>query len=290
MPGELKTVNQQLAQDAEALAEDKRTEGWEALQNRARQYLEYLGELFVRQTEVRVHLIELRPIDHESPAALRFALENRLDLMNEQARVVDAWRKIKVAADGLQSDLDVVFDADIETEPGSNKPFDFSAAASSYRLGLRFDAPLNRKAEANNYRASLVNYQRARRFFIALQDTIQQDVRRDLRQLKTDALNFEIARESLLVAARQVEQTRDQLLLAAPGDSSSTQDVLNALNELLGAKDALIGIWVNYEANRMQLLLDLEALQLDERGVYSGVSNVSRLAEEISSPRTDATN
>jgi hypothetical protein len=101
-----------------------------------------------------------------------------------------------------------------------------------------------------------------------LEDRVAQAVRRDLKQLQTDRLNFEIARESLVVAARQVEQTRDQLLLADSGDSSNTQDVLNALNALLQAKDTLIGIWVSYETNRMQLLLDLDVLQLDERGVY----------------------
>jgi hypothetical protein len=192
--------------------------------------------------------------------------------MNQKARVVDAWRRIAVAADGLESDLDVVFDANIGTDPATANPLKFSNDASTYRLGLRFDAPLNRKIESNTYRTSLVNYQRARRSYISLKDQIEQAIRRDLRQLETDRLNFEIARESLVVAARNVEQTRDQLLLAVGGDSSSTQDVLNALNALLQAKDTLIGIWVSFQRNRMQLLLDVEALQLDERGMLSDES------------------
>ena len=34
-----------------------------------------------------------------------------------------------------------------------------------------------------------------------------------------------------------------------------------ALDALLGSKSSLIGSWVNYQTDRMQLLLDLEALQ-----------------------------
>lgn len=250
-------------------AVDGRTEGWEELQRLAREYLALLAELFVLETEIRVYLIELEPIEYHTDVAVRHAFADRLDLMNQRAGVVDAWRRIKVAQNGLESEVDVVFGADVGTELGSGNPLNFSASASRYSLGLQFDAPLNRKLESSIYRSSLVEYQRARRSYMDLEDRIAQAVRRDLKQLQTDRLNFEIARESLVVAARQVEQTRDQLLLAvSPGDSSTTQDVLNALNALLQAKNTLIGIWVSYEANRMQLLLDLEALQLDERGIY----------------------
>ena len=268
IPTELSGVHDEAKKTANGLTEENRTEGWDALQESCRKYLEVLAELFVIETEVRVYLIELPPVGHQSEDAIEFAVSNRLDLMNQKARVVDAWRQITVAADGLESDLDVVFDADIGTDPAKSNPLEFSDSATTYRLGLRFDAPLNRKIESNIYRTRLVNYQRARRSYISLKDQIQQAIRRDLRQLETNRLNFEIARESLVVAARQVEQTRDQLLLAAaPGDSSSTQDVLNALNALLQAKNTLIGIWVSFHRNRMQLLLDLEALQLDERGI-----------------------
>jgi outer membrane protein TolC len=103
---------------------------------------------------------------------------------------------------------------------------------------------------------------------MAAEDGIRQAVRRDLRQLETERLNFEIARASLVTAARQVEQTRERILTEArPDNTNYTQDVLNALNALLQAQNTLIASWVNYEAGRAQLLLDLDVLQLDERGV-----------------------
>jgi len=40
------------------------------------------------------------------------------------------------------------------------------------------------------------------------------------------------------------------------------------LNAVLTANNTLIGSWVSYEQTRIQLLLDMEVLQVDERGLY----------------------
>jgi outer membrane protein TolC len=266
---DLEKLGRAIDATAAALSEDRRTEAWQTLhEQQGRQEISLLAQLFVIQTQIRVYLIRLRPIPYELAEATQYALANRLDLMNQRAQVVDAWRQITVTADGLESDLDLVFNANIATVPGGNNPVKFSAAASSYRVGLQFDSPLNRKIERNVYRASLINYQQARRAFMALDDRIQQAIRRDVRQLETDGLNFEIARQSLIVAARQVEEARERVRVDPQLTDIATQNVLNALNSLLLARNTLISTWVNYETGRLQLLLDMEALQLDERGVY----------------------
>jgi outer membrane protein TolC len=255
---------------ATSVQDRTRDENWELIQRLARQETTLIADLFVMQTQIRAHLIQITPVQYEADDAIEYAYSNRLDLMNERGHVVDAWRKITVAADGLESDLNVFVNANIATDPDSANPVAFSAAASRYQVGFQFDGPLNREAERNIYRASLINYQRARRSFMALEDDISRAIRRDVRQLKASALNFEIARQSLIAAARQVELARDQLLVPGPaGDSSTTQDVLNALTSLLQAKNALIDVWIGYERGRLQLLLDMERLQLDPRGVYT---------------------
>jgi outer membrane protein TolC len=253
---------------------------WEAVQRLCRQESARLSDLFVIQTQIRAYLIKLEPLEYEQNEAVALALRDRLDLKNQRAQVVDAWRKIKVAADGLESDLDLFLEGDIATELEGANPVAFTSEASRYRVGVRFDGPLNRKAERNIYRSELVNYQRARRAFIASRDAIVQAIRLDLRNLKADRLNFEIAREQLVVAARQVELARVQLLSPEQtGDSSTTQDALDALNSLLDAKNALVAIWVAYETDRLKLLLDIEALHLDERGL--------RQSDDLRGPNDD---
>ena len=51
-------------------------------------------------------------------------------------------------------------------------------------------------------------------------------------------------------------------------DPTSTQNILNALNNVLSAENTLIQSWVSYEIDRVRLLLDTEALQVDEQGRY----------------------
>jgi outer membrane protein TolC len=252
-----------------ALAEDKRKAGWEALLDRTRDLSAAAAQVSIIQTQVRVYLIKLKPVPYRLEEAEQYALANRLDLMNQRGAVVDAWRKIAVTASALKTGLDVVFNANIATPPVGVNPFDFRSSASTYSVGTRLDTPLNRLAERNAYRASQITYEQSRRAFMVLKDQIERAIRLDLRQLNTARLNFEIARQSLVIAARSVEGAREELLqLGANADPTSTQNILNALSDVLRNQNALIDSWVSYETGRMQLLLDLEALQVDAEGNY----------------------
>ncbi|HUG69450.1 MAG TPA: TolC family protein [Pirellulaceae bacterium] len=281
---ELQRVGQGIGRGASVLAQQTPAASWQEVQRLARRLLMIVQDLAVLQTQVRVELIELPRVEFEQDQAIAIALNDRLDLMNRQARVVDAWRKIEIAADALESDLDLFAEANVVTQPGSNNPLNFSADASRYRVGVRFDGPLNRLGERNVYRAQLIEYQRTRREFIASRDGVVRAVRFDLRELDADRINFEITRQRLIVAARQVEEARLQLLAPGlAGDSSKTQDVLNALNSLLAAKDSLIGIWARYHSTRLRLLLDLELLELDPRGLDLN-DNPNSAVEHINTP------
>jgi hypothetical protein len=259
-----------IASKGAAVSERTRQESGEALKDQVQRESAALATLFVIQAQVRVYLIELRPMNYELNPAVAFAKENRLDLMNQRGMVVDSWRQITVTAKALQAGLNLVFNANLATQLGRANPVDYRASASTYSAGIHFDSPLNRYAERNFYRASQIAYQQARRAFITLEDSIERSIRQDLRSLNTERLNFEIQRQSLISATRQLESAREELLLqGAMADPTSTQNVLNALQAVLAAKNQLIGSWVAYETDRIQLLLDLEELQLDERGMYS---------------------
>jgi hypothetical protein len=264
---DLDQVGRRVAEAAAAAHETDRDESWRALQRIARQAYSLVGNLFVIQSQIRTYAVEIDAgltVDD----AVSYALNNRLDLMNQRAQVVDEWRKNLVAADGLEADLEIVGEAVVGTDPDSSNPARFTSDDSRFRAGIRVDGPLNRQLERNIYRTQLINYQRARRRLINRRDQIIQAVRRDLRSLQADRLNFEIARQSLIVAARQVELAQIELLAPRQeSDSNTTRDALAALSALLDSKDALISVWVSYETDRLRLLWDTEALQLDERGL-----------------------
>jgi outer membrane protein TolC len=266
---ELQAAAAEIERHRSAVTDDNRKESWEELSSDIKDVLAAVDGIIALQTQARIHLIELPPVRLAEGEALEIAKQDRLDLMNQLGLVTDAWRKVTVAANALKSDLDVVATANLGTDPDHLDPFNFAAEASTYSLGIQFDGPLNRMAERNIYRASLITYQRARRAYMALSDTIELDVRRDLRQLEQLRIGFEISRQQLLAAARQFENARITLL--GPRDRRSANDtttlnLLQALTNLLDARNGLAQNYINYEQQRVQLLLDLEVLQLDPRG------------------------
>jgi outer membrane protein TolC len=182
--------------------------------------------------------------------------------------VVDAYRRTEVAADLLEADLDLVLGADVATDPGRINPLRFDSSASTLRAGLQFDGPLNRMAERNVYRASQIDYQQTRRDYMETRDNILFDVRNILRNLNLNRFSFEITRQQLITAARQVEQAQFNLRSSTEPDSNLTRDLLQALQSLLRARNSLIASWVSYETSRMQLHQALGILQVDDSGSW----------------------
>ncbi|MBC7853349.1 MAG: hypothetical protein IAF94_07940 [Pirellulaceae bacterium] len=222
------------------------------------------------QSQTKVDRIKLPAIRLTEEQSLEFAKTYRMDLQNQLGQVTDDWRRVWVAANALRGSLNINAAANVATDPSHPHPLDFASSASTYRIGFDFDGPLNRLAERNVYRASLIRFQRAKRDYMALSDSVEQQIRRDLRQIRQVRLNFEISRQSLLVATRQVESARLALInpdrMQNTDTLATTNQLLTALGNLVNARNALAGNYINYEQQRVQLLLDLEALQLDPRG------------------------
>jgi outer membrane protein TolC len=265
-----------LTLEADRLTETKREAGWKTLTQETVKLTGILDTAVAAQTQARIYLIRLPEVSVEETSAIAEAKENRLDLQNRQAQVTDSWRKVTVAANQLQADFNIVANANLISDPNSTNPFNISNDLSRFSVGFQFDGPLNRVAERNAYRASLINFQRSRRNYMQLSDQIEQQIRSNIRSLRLQRVSFEIARQSLIAAARQLEN--EQLLLSAPvqaaGGSAgdATLRKLRALDQLLSARDQLAGSFIRYEQQRIRLLLDLEALQLDSRGFPSNAS------------------
>ena len=225
-----------------------------------------VASLVLLQTQIRLFLIELQPLELDQEMAVQIALQRRLDLMNSKGAVTDAFRGVEIFADQLQSDLNVTASAELGTD--NDNAFRFDSNANQYNLGINFDGPLNRFNERNDYRIAQINYQQQRRLYMQTEDEIINSVRFNLRQFRTNRFTFQINRQQLITATRQLEQTQINLRAANSGDSSSTQDLLQALAGLRDAKNDLITSWINYEISRIAVFVDIESLQLDEQGVW----------------------
>jgi hypothetical protein len=219
-------------------------------------------------------------LDEAMTAGMQTALSQRLDLMNSRAQVVDAWRQIKVQANSLQGVFDVQYNLGSATPSGGSNPVEFSGARTDHTLTFSGELPLVRRAERNNYRAALIGYQRQRRTLQAFEDNIANDVRADIRELRTIAELYRVQQRLIELGYFQVDNA-EAILLAPPAPGAQTdagsaaaltQQVLRAQQDLLGAQNQMFTLWVNYLSSRMALYLDLELMQIDERGVWSNES------------------
>ena len=229
---------------------------------------EEISNLYIAQTQIRLFLIDIDKIEIDQKAAITFAHQNRLDQMNREAQVMDAFRKIEVAADALQSELNVTGQLGLGTDPAKNNAFRLDSSANTYRVGVQFDGPLNRLNERNVYRATQIAYQQASRNYVAGKDTIANEVRSSLRQIELRRLNFQIARQQLVAATRQVDQAQINIRTAVQASTNLTRDLLQSLQGLLSAKNNLIGNWIDYKIAKIRLFTVLELLYLDDNGTW----------------------
>ena len=206
------------------------------------------------------------------------ALENRLDLMNQRAQVVDAWRKIAVVANSLLGTFDVRYSGTLLTPPVAvGQPFNFKGYDTTHQIFLNTELPLVRQLERNNYRASLIAFQRQRRNLQAAEDQALFLVRQNVRQLRQLAEQYRIQQRQLQLALYSVDNSLEVLRAppavgeqrdAATAAAALTTQMLQAQQNVPSAQNGLYQTWVTYITARMELYRDLELMQIDARGVW----------------------
>jgi outer membrane protein TolC len=134
---------------------------------------------------------------------------------------------------------------------------------SEFRVGVGFDTPLGRRVERNNYRASQIAYQQARRGYMAAEDQIKLDVRQELHTLDELSQNLVHRRRRVQFTARELDLAETQ---ANPGQRGLS--ITSAVRGLNRARDDLIEVWLDYESTRLNLFRDMGTMQVDDRGFW----------------------
>ena len=231
-----------------------------------------LLELSLARASARLESIVMEEVEIETAKAWEVASVARLDWMNARAALVDVWREADLARDDLRTDLDLVLSGDLGSDQlGSGN---FQSSESRVRVGLELDTPLSKVFERNQYRASLIRYQQARRSYLAFEDEVLRSLRNFNRLAKLSQLNFELSRAAVRGAISQVDLAR--LRLSEPPQpgrnaqfgATTARDLVNALNDLLDASNSFLQVWVGYEAMRMRLDYELGTMKLTEQGLW----------------------
>ena len=195
-------------------------------------------------------------IELSQELAIEVALERRLDYLTLLDRVVDAERRSGVIADSLRAGLDI--NANVNGTSAEGRPLEVREPGIDFDVSIAFDAPLNRVAERNAYRESLIVLERARRAAIQGADQIRADVRDGLRRLVAARQSYEIQTNAVVLADRRVESA--QLNLEA--GRASTRDVLEATEDLVQARNAATGSLTQYILSGLGLYRDMELVRV----------------------------
>ena len=218
--------------------------------------------------------IEKNYPDFSEAEAIETALSQRLDLTNCADTVIDAQRKVYVAADGLGAELNLRLNSNVPLNiigsDNKNDLGDFSMAA------LEADLPLDRVAEQNVYRKSLLTLNQRQREYELARDTIRLEIRQAYRDLTEAAERYKVSSEGLKLAEKRFKNT---LLLMKYGRASSRR-VLDAQGAYLDAENAATEALVGFGVATLNFYRDTDILQVRPDGMWEKGINKKPLVSE----------
>lgn len=219
--------------------------------------------------EAELKALELDLI-HQSltPAqAIEIALNTRLDYQTAMDQVEDAQRKIKVAANGLLPNIDLLLSAQVPGREGATAPsLDFQRY--SWNAGLDVELPFDRKSERNSYRAALITYERELRNFSNFTDDIRLQIQNALRNLQQAERNYEISKLRVDLSENRLLEQR---ILTEEGQGD-TFDLIRAQQSLTSSQNELTSALVNHTLVRLGFWRDTGLLFIRPNGQWDEIN------------------
>jgi outer membrane protein TolC len=191
--------------------------------------------------------------------AVATALKYRLDLQTLRDKVDDARRGVANAKNDLLPDLNLSGQTEFGNTPGSAS-VNLNERTNTYSARLDLDLPIDRVAERNAYRASLIRVRQAQRDEEDLRDRISADVRESLRLIQESQLTLQIQRQAVDLAQKRSENAYE---LLRNGKSTSTRDLVEAQNSLLQARDLFDQASATLQVNVLRFLRNSGTLRMD---------------------------
>ncbi|HEY7086829.1 MAG TPA: TolC family protein [Tepidisphaeraceae bacterium] len=202
--------------------------------------------------------LDITPPDTEGDV-VGMALKYRLDLQTASDRIEDARRGVSNAKNGLLPDLNFTARGTIGNR--SQTPArEIDGRTVDYSAGLSLDLPLDRVAERNAYRLSLINLERAQRSWRTTRDSIVAQVRDSVRAIRSAKASVDIQKSRLDVAQKRLDYANEQLIL---GLSTDSRESVDAQNDLLTSQDAYEQARATYRTQILNFLRDTGLLRLN---------------------------
>ena len=193
-------------------------------------------------------------------ASLFLALQYRYDHAVVEGEMIDAERKVKVAADALRADLSVEGGVDYAAKRRQHAASIDDATDTKARI--RFSLPWDRRRERNAYRRALITRDQAVRAFEEDADAIKNEVRAARRALAAARVLYSNKVEAYKTACMRVEAND----LFMQSGRSSMRDILEAESALLSARNALCSAVLEWWTGDLSLRTAMGSLPMGENG------------------------
>lgn len=206
-------------------------------------------------------------INLSSQQAVEIALNQRLDLANAADIVMDAERKVDVAADAIRTELNFVGYANPQTHRKTifgADPGEFDRTRDRYELSLQFDLPIDRRFEKNNYRRTLITLMQQQRAHQQMTDTVVLEVQTSHRRMTEARQRYQIKKKSVELAEKRTSNT----LLLMQYNRANTRDALDAREDYLNAKNDETEALVDYAIAGLEFFRDTEIMKIRPDGMW----------------------
>jgi len=201
--------------------------------------------------------------DFSEDEVIEAALLRRLDMANSADAVIDAQRKVFVAADALRAELNLTGSATSVSERKADRNT-LGPLREEYGLGFEFDLPLDRVPEQHIYRKALISSNQRQRDYDLAADTVRLQVRQAYRDLNEAAERNKVQLEALQLAKKRFNKT---YLLLQYGRVSSRR-VLRAQEDLFEAQNAATQTLVDYTIATLNFYRDTGVLHVRPDGMW----------------------
>lgn len=195
--------------------------------------------------------------------AIKAATLMRLDLETVRDRLVDAQRKINVAADGLQADLDFSLSGNMSSRPGSGVQLP-DPQQRSWTASLGLDLPINRKRERNNYRSALIAFDRAQRQHDLFIDQVKLEIQDGWRNLEQRKREFEISEVRVALS----ESRSEEEILKQDLGLGLALNLVDAQNDLINSQNQRTSALISHTIARLGFWRDMGILFIKENGQW----------------------
>lgn len=207
--------------------------------------------------------IELLLPDVAEAPAVEVAIAHRLDLLNVLDRIDDARRGVVIARNALLPSLDLSGSVAMGTDPEQLSVAAYDVERTTWRGQLNFSMT-DRMAERNQFRESLIGLRRGERDYDEAADQVRADVRRALRQLEQTRRNLQI--QAANVKENEIRRAGAEAVFNE--GRGTNQDLVDAENDLLNARNALAAARAGYRTAILEFRLSTDTLPIDDEGQF----------------------